>query len=89
MVPAVFFSIGLPPPPLPSSSVSMGLGGLFRGCWRCNKGGGGGGGGGCVGMGMSALSLDMEREGPAAEPSDPGWGDSSPSAGPSSILVDS
>ena len=42
-----------------SVCVSIGLGGLgFRG--------------GKVGMGGSALSLDMEREGPAVEPRDPG-----------------
>lgn len=42
-----------------SVCVSIGLGGLgFRG--------------GKVGTGGSALSLDMEREGPAVEPRDPG-----------------
>ena len=44
-----------------------------------------------VGIGMSALSLDMDRDGPAAEPKDPGCGDSAPSStgGPSSMLVES
>ena len=36
------------------------------------------------------LSLDMDRDGPAVDPRDPGWGESATSSeGPSSMLVDS
>ena len=46
-------------------SVSMGLGGLFKGCWRWR-----------TGWGMFSLSLDMDREGPAPDPNEPGCGES-------------
>lgn len=45
-----------------------------------------------MGIGGSALSLDMDREGPAPELRDPGCGDSAPpppSTDVSSMLVDS
>ena len=47
------------------------------------------GGLGLASRGGSALSLDMEREGPAVDPRDPGWGESAASSAPSSTLVDS
>ena len=93
--------VGLAPvePERISSSVSIGLGGLVSGCWRCRTAGAApvarGGGPGrtpwALGIGMSPLSLDMDRDGPAAEPKDPGCGDSVPSStgGPSSMLVES
>ena len=80
------------------SSVSMGLGGLLvKGCcrlWTMAPVGSGGGrtAEAALGIGMSALSLEIDREGPAVEPRDPGCGESalsSPPGGPSSMLVES
>lgn len=80
------------------SSVSMGLGGLLvKGCcrlWTMAPVGSGGGrtAAAALGIGMSALSLEIDREGPAVEPRDPGCGESalsSPPGGPSSMLVES
>ena len=80
------------------SSVSIGLGGLLvKGCCRLRTMAPVGRGGGrtaaaALGIGMSALSLEIDREGPAVEPKDPGCGESafsSPPGGPSSMLVES
>ena len=80
------------------SSVSIGLGGLLvKGCCRLRTMAPVGRGGGrtaaaALGIGMSALSLEIDREGPAVEPRDPGCGESalsSPPGGPSSMLVES
>ena len=71
----------------PSSSVSIGLGGFTTGTCCC-----------CIAGGISALSLDTERDVPGPEPSDrepdPGKGESVPPNGDalgteSSILVES
>ena len=71
----------------PSSSVSIGLGGFTTGTCCC-----------CIAGGISALSLDTERDVPGPEPSDrepdPGNGESVPPNGDalgteSSILVES